>query len=243
LEQLFIAALDTKKSLLAETFLNQMSQKFTNSGRVLMLQGMYHESLGDYPLADSFYEKALERDETNSLAAKRQISLLLAQNKIKEAVASLKQYLEVFMQDLEAWSQLSQLYIQLHMYQQAAFCLEELLLQKPHAPFYQIRYADLQMSLGDWPLAIKYYSSTLVHCEDQLRAVYGLYTACQSLLINIKENKPVQSKWVISQDIAEDLLDLSKERIACIYKGDNQFRDRGLEKIITSWLERSSNLA
>ena len=54
--------------------------------------------------------------------------MLIAQGERHEAVRQLNSYLETFINDPEAWLELSELYLSETDYSRAAFCFEELLL-------------------------------------------------------------------------------------------------------------------
>lgn len=86
------------------------------------------EALGRYDEAIYLYDKLLEADETNALFRKRKIATLLAKGERAEAIRALNDYLEVFINDTEAWLQLSELFIADGDYARAAFAFEELLL-------------------------------------------------------------------------------------------------------------------
>jgi ER membrane protein complex subunit 2 len=51
----------------------------------------------------------------------------------EEAISSLVKLLDMSPTDAEAWSELSDLYLSQGLYQQAIFCLEEVLLITPNA--------------------------------------------------------------------------------------------------------------
>ena len=48
-----------------------------------------------------------------------------------------------FMTDYEAWNELCDLYLSLHDYANAAFCIEELIMSNPHNHLYHQKYADV----------------------------------------------------------------------------------------------------
>ena len=71
------------------------------------------------------------------------------------------------------------------MYPQAAFCLEELLLQQPTSAGYHLLYADTLYTMGgaaNWRTARSYYSGVLeMTAGRELRALYGV-CACAAQL-------------------------------------------------------------
>ena len=238
-EQMLGAALQINDLDLAKSFLDSIIGKFPSetSCRASMLTGMYHQCRQDWKLAMEYYDNALEIDECYGLARKKKISCLIDQDKIKEAIKDLVEYVDIYMQDVEAWAQLAKLYTLNGKFSEAAFCYEELLIHRSHHPFYQTRYADLQVMNGDLMMAIKYYCFTLKNCEDHTRSLYGLYYATKLCLDKIIKGQDLKSQIaLISQDILEELHDLSKERIAAVYGGE-EIRDRGLEGVIKKWLQ------
>ena len=74
---------------------------------------------------------------------KRIISCLKSQNKTKEYVNALSEYLKLFQADHEAWLELCDAYLNEMDYSKAAFCLEELILMYPHNHVYHQKFADV----------------------------------------------------------------------------------------------------
>ena len=52
-----------------------------------------------------------------------------------------------FMFDLDAWAELADIYLVQGMYQQAAFCQEELITGAPHNYLHHLQYAEVRASL------------------------------------------------------------------------------------------------
>ena len=65
--------------------------------------------------------------------AKRRIALLQSLSRTTEAINALTELLESSPTDIEAWTELSDLYLSQSLYPQAVFCLEEVLLVAPSA--------------------------------------------------------------------------------------------------------------
>jgi len=68
---------------------------------------------------------------------------LKSQNKIKEYINELNEYLKTFQADHEAWLELCEAYINEMEFSKAAYCLEELILMNPHNHVYHQKYADV----------------------------------------------------------------------------------------------------
>lgn len=82
------------------------------------------------------------------------------------------------MADVEAWQELSELYIIEQDFNKAAFCLEELILHNPHNHLLHQRYADIKYTQGgleNIELARSYYCQALKLNPKNIRALYGLY--------------------------------------------------------------------
>ncbi|CAH8600819.1 unnamed protein product [Schistosoma guineensis] len=184
LEQVFIAALDMGDDDLACECLDRLLAKFRNSCRVNRLFGMYLESKGNFEDAQNVYAKLIKDDPTNTLARKRMITILIAQQKIPEAINELREYLKVFMSDFEAWNELADLYLSECDYKHAAFCMEEMILSNPSNHLYYQRYAEIKYTEGgteNLELARAYYSQACLLCPNNLRSLYGLLLTCSAL--------------------------------------------------------------
>ncbi|CAH8622124.1 unnamed protein product [Schistosoma rodhaini] len=184
LEQVFIAALDMGDDDLACECLDRLLAKFRNSCRVNRLFGMYLESKGNFEDAQNVYSKLIKDDPTNTLARKRMITILIAQQKIPEAINELREYLKIFMSDFEAWNELADLYLSECDYKHAAFCMEEMILSNPSNHLYYQRYAEIKYTEGgteNLELARAYYSQACLLCPNNLRSLYGLLLTCSAL--------------------------------------------------------------
>ena len=77
------------------------------------------------------------------MVRKRIVSCFKSQNRIKEYINELNEYLKMFQADHEAWLELCDAYLNEMEYSKACFCLEELILLNPHNHVYHQRYADV----------------------------------------------------------------------------------------------------
>jgi ER membrane protein complex subunit 2 len=71
--------------------------------------------------------------DTRQPIQKRRIALLRSMDKIPEAITQLVNLLDYSPTDAEAWAELSDLYLSQSLFDQAIFCLEEVLLLNPNA--------------------------------------------------------------------------------------------------------------
>lgn len=73
---------------------------------------------------------------------KRRIALLRHLSLINEAAGALTELLEASPTDIEAWTELSELYQSQGLFSQAEFCLEEVILVAPNAWNVSSSYMD-----------------------------------------------------------------------------------------------------
>jgi len=189
LEQVCIAALDCHILSVAETCIKSLLKQFPNSLRVKKLEAMYFEAQEAFELASDVLDGIINADETNSAARKRKVAILKAQGRTVEAIKELTEYLKIFMADVEAWQELSELYIAEQDFSKAAFCVEELILHNPHNHLLHQRYADIKYTQGgveNLETARSYYSQTLKINPKNMRALYGLYLTSSALSTSTK---------------------------------------------------------
>jgi tetratricopeptide (TPR) repeat protein len=134
---------------------------------------------------------------------KRRIALLISMNKIQEAISMLGDLLVISPTDAEAWAELSDLYFEQNLYDQAIFCLEEVLLVMPnawnvsrsslsvpqmlskpqmHARLAEVIYLSTIAMASDKPgdvlrglaESMRRYCRSVELCNDYLRGYYGL---------------------------------------------------------------------
>ncbi|KAA0185429.1 ER membrane protein complex subunit 2-A, partial [Fasciolopsis buskii] len=158
--------------------------QFKKSARVSRLSGLYLEKKQRFDDAQAVYTQLLNEDPTNTLARKRMIAILKAQRKITEAIDNLRQYLNTFMSDFEAWNELADLYLLEGDYKHAAFCMEEMLLSNPHNHLYCQRYAEIKYTEGgseNLELARVYFAQACHLNPNNLRSLLGLLLTCSAL--------------------------------------------------------------
>ncbi|KAI9717313.1 MAG: hypothetical protein M1812_004840 [Candelaria pacifica] len=199
-ENLMLSCLRTGDDHSAHLFLQRLSERFgpTNE-RVMGLRGIYQEAVAEDQTALEHvlieYEKILEEDPTNTPISKRRIALLRSLSRPSEAINALVQLLDGSPTDVEAWSELSDLYQSQNMYAQAIFSLEEVLLSTPnawniHARMGEIVYLSalathsgneghMEKSLLD---AMRYFCRSIELCDGYLRGYYGLKLITNRLL-------------------------------------------------------------
>ena len=96
-------------------------------------------------------------------------------NDISKAIIELNNYLDIFSNDENAWQELALIYSDDFKFDNAKFCIEELLTISPENYVYHLQYADLLYAInGPNVLSRNYYSQALVLNPKCVRAMYGI---------------------------------------------------------------------
>lgn len=185
-EQVATAALECGAMKLAGQLIRAVLERFPEGSlRAKRLQGMYYEAQGKVEKSEDFYHDIITDQPTNQIIAKRLVAAAHTRGDLPAAVEYLKTYLDYWMNDREAWEELAELYLEMGLYRQAAFCFEELLTIAPGEPNVYVRYADTLLTLGgpaNARTARSYYSKAVQLTQGRsARALYGLM-ACASQL-------------------------------------------------------------
>jgi len=172
------------------------------------------QKTGDVELltaATVVYQAILEKDPTDSLTLKRQISVAKSQGLRDQTIKLLVEYLGIFASDFEAWLELSNLYVEQCMYQNAAFCFEEMIVLQPQNYHLYVKYGEILATLGgadNLLLARKQFSFSLeLSSNNNTRAWWGIITTANAI---------TNCKGISAKDIklSVDLYDLAVEKIA-----------------------------
>jgi tetratricopeptide (TPR) repeat protein len=239
-EQIFIAALDLGNDKLAIKCLENLDKRFPESPRVKILKGMKLEAEDKLDDALALYDVILQDDDANISASKRRIAVYKAKGQDQQAIEALTRYLDAFYNDVESWLELSALYLNYHLYQQAGFCLEELILLQPQNHFYHLKYAEILYTSDNITVALKEFCRVVELCEDNVRALCGI-KLCTSRLLNLPISAATSSTNSSPFDMKtiSDLNDLAIERLSTIYsknqRGTNSSNE--IKSVIIDWLK------
>ena len=137
-ENIFLACLRTGDNASASACLDELTSRFGDSNeRVAALNGMYREATAvDHKALSAVlahYDEVLREDPRVFSIRKRRAALLRSMGNTAEAVQALTELLDISPTDAEAWSELGDLYLTQGMYEQAKYCLEEVLVVIPNA--------------------------------------------------------------------------------------------------------------
>lgn len=148
------------------------------------MEGILLEHSGKFQEAATVYEDLLTKTPTDSFAWKRKITVLRTQGATGECIKQLNEYLEFFQGDLEAWEELTDIYMETQHFVQAAFCYEEVLTSAPEDSFTVMRYAEILYSTGILEkvlLSRKYFTQAVVLYKKNVRALWGLWQCCKTI--------------------------------------------------------------
>ncbi|KAJ2779133.1 tetratricopeptide repeat domain-containing protein [Coemansia interrupta] len=246
-EQVFLAALDEGQIDLAKSLLHILRTRFPASQRVKRLYGLVNEAAGHPDESQNLYAEITSADPTNVLALKRVIALLKAQGKLALAANELVAYLDTHGNDFEAWLELSHLYLAHHMYRQAAFCLEEVILQQPANHYFHLCYAEINYSMGQWDIALKEYLRVVELSTDNVRGFYGIKVTADRIIEMLasgaragKSRREPQAlsglENVPQVPVLEKLSLLATERLVAAYSANNAAAAPA--KALEDWLKQ-----
>ncbi|KAI4088980.1 MAG: hypothetical protein L6R37_008119 [Teloschistes peruensis] len=200
-ENLLYSCLRTGDDKAAHSCLEKLAGRFgTKNERVMGLRGLYQEAMADSSseLDQTLHEynKILAEDNTNTPIKKRRVALLRNLSREVEAIDCLVELLEASPTDIEAWAELSELYVLQGCYQQAEFCLEEILLSAPNAWNIHARLGEIlyiaattsQDQVGSLAESVRRFCRSIELCDGFLRGYYGLKLASDRLLNALAAN-------------------------------------------------------
>jgi predicted Zn-dependent protease len=263
-EQVLVAALDAGEGEVAARLLVELEAQFPGSLRVARLRGLVLEAAGKSKEAAAVYDEMIKSNPNGALGFKRKVCLLKSAGRLPEAIKSLSAFLEVFQSEEEAWKELAQLYVEAGDLAGACFCLEEVLLHRPHSYLAHMAYGEALMTLGGDLARLhdarKYLCSSLVKKpaeQGNCRALWGLavatcamQTAAERARDKDKDNKkgaPAsgsggnKQQIVAAQGPAEPFDDATNKRIsakALDELANVQYCDKGMEEIVKATLRR-----
>ncbi|KLO07837.1 TPR-like protein [Schizopora paradoxa] len=256
LEQLALAAIDVGRTGVADKCIEILSAKFPESPRVDCLAGIYIEATESPEAALRYYQNLLEKDESNAAAWKRQISALRHLGKLDVAVDELSKFLDTYYTDLEGWLELADIYSTCGRYDHALESLQHAMLLAPQNPFYVLQAAETGYTLGDLPLAIKFFMTVVdMTTSDEeekagdsvpdgitLRAWFGVKQCTRGLLQDVRGTAYSNTKSRVSPPTAAHLAlldELSTERLLTAYSTSTSSTAKGIcgRDALVRWLE------
>uniref|UniRef100_A0A0G4IAG3 ER membrane protein complex subunit 2 n=1 Tax=Chromera velia CCMP2878 TaxID=1169474 RepID=A0A0G4IAG3_9ALVE len=180
-ERVLLAALDFGATEWVDFCLAKLRQKFPQSVRVKKLAGLVLESREDLEGALRLYNDVKTKAPTDVTLQKRTVTVLKKKRRFPEAVDKLKEYLDEFPMDIEAWHELGCLYLYQSNLPKAVFCFEELMLHDPRNVYFVLTIAELLYSTGDFENSRRYFAWACQIDDKCLRGLWGLLLASEHL--------------------------------------------------------------
>jgi tetratricopeptide (TPR) repeat protein len=225
IKKLFFIHLELKNFKEAYNLLLLLINEF---GRDRKLLRMYGEECEINPKESELpmrqYKSMIINDQNDNESLKKYIMFMKIsvdlndRQSINDYIDLWNLYLEVYMNDPDAYNELSQVYLMVNEYDKAAYCLEELLLHKPDDYRTLNKLGDIYVSKNkpeDAKQAIKFYSrSILIHPTP--RAFFGIQN-CASIIKKLDEK-------------TKKLVNISKKELTKMYS-DSPFKSFDVNKI------------
>jgi len=170
------------------------------------------EANKSYEDAEHLYDQLIKVDETNPSYRKRKIAILIGRNDRIEAIKQLNEYLAIFLNDNEAWLQLSELYLKESDYIRSAYSFEDVLLSNPHNSLYLRRMAEIRYTMGtqeNIEYAKAYFERAVKLNDEDVRSLMGLILCCNQLAMKCTPQKKKELS-TLGVHVAEKLLNVYK---------------------------------
>ena len=228
-KKLFFINLELKNYKESYNILIKLIKDFGRERKLLRMYGEESEidpKGGDIPMRQ--YKSMMINDQNDNESIKKYIYFMKLsmdlndKQTINDYVELWNLYLDAYMNDPEAYNELSQVYLMVNEYEKAIFCLEELLLHTPNDYKVLNKIGDIYCSknnLADAKTAIKFYSRSIL-INPTPRAFFGIQNCCS---IIVKKEKKLDES-------TQKLLDISKNELKKLYENTN-FKDFDVNKI------------
>ena len=208
-KKLFFIHLELKNYKEAMNILVKLLKEFGRDKKLLRMYGEESEidpKGGDIPMRQ--YKSMMINDQNDNESIKKYIYFMKISvdlnNKqtINDYIELWNFYLDVYMNDPDAYNELAQIYLMANEYDKAIYCLEELLLHSPDDYKIMNKLGDIYCSKNnsaDAKIAIKYYSQSVL-INPTPRAFFGIQNSAN---IIIQKEKKLDDK-------VKKLVDISK---------------------------------
>ena len=228
-EQIFLAHIDAHedenlsraKALLEE--LRRFVEKdlgVKRSRRLRRLEGMLMEASGEFEKALGVYEEILGEHPTDQRVMKRKIAVLESRRDLRGCFEALSEYLDVFMDDVEAWEHCGKLYAKCFMHEQAIFCFEECVCSSPSNYHHHRRVAEQLYSSGgvdNLRQASMHYAAAIdMSSGEDVRSLYGCIMT-HNKLSSIKNSSGGGENNAHGLDAVKNLAAAAAERLEQLY--------------------------
>lgn len=227
-ENLFLACLRAGDTDAAYKALDALTVRFGKTNeRVMVMWGLFQEATATQAELEGVmrsYDEILKEDPTVFAIRKRRAALLKSVGRPTEAIGDLIALLDSSPTDAEAWAELADLYLGQGLYEQAVYCLEEVLLVTANAWNMHARLGEVlflsanKMEAGGEKLktlseSMRRFCRSVELCDDYLRGYYGMKLTTDRLLETLEGvKKPQQSSAdPVTGDLAPPSLSVVKK--------------------------------
>ena len=216
LEKLFYVTIELKLPSVAREVWNKFVAEFGKEAKVVRMEAQLLE-IENMQGALTLYKKLVVHNQEDRISLKKFIGFIkpIYSENLKKYVDLWNEYLKVYMDDYDAWFELSDVYLQTSNYSKAIFCLEEVLLHLPNNYEIYTKIGDILCTLNNSESAInaiKYYSQSIL-IKPNPRSFWGIVFA-----VNIisRSNKMLDQK-------TKNLLKIANVNLENFYK-DSPFK-------------------
>jgi tetratricopeptide (TPR) repeat protein len=239
-EQITLAAIDVGRLDVADECLRALGEKFPDSPRMDVLNGIRIEASQTVNIILAYYDEVMKASPSNGAAWKRRITVLRRAGMVEKAVEDLNEYLDTFYSDVEGWLELADIHSSCNQYTSALQALSHALLLTPQNPFTFLQFAETAYTAGDLPLALKMFLVVIDMNENEdedtiplgisVRAWWGTKLCTRQLVIS--SNNVSESNTPVPKNIK--LIDeLATERVLTAYSGEKGIQARNL---VSKWM-------
>ena len=224
LEEVFFSALECKAFDWADIILLKINGHIPRSPKSVRYLAMFHEAKGDLDKAKNLYREWIKANPEDTIAYRRLAAYLRDSGLLDEAIQTLNKALEMDMADTQIWFELSQIYLAHMNYKKAAYCFEEILVQKPTNYLYNLKYGEILYWIGggeNLELARKYFSKAVSLNDESTGSQNNSVRAIWSLLQTCTKLEGLGRKY--KDEINEELIDMCKEKLDRVYSKESKF--------------------
>lgn len=230
LESQFYLAMELKNYQKARDIMNEIYKTYKGEMKVFRMLSEKNEldPKGDINLSVNKYKELMLLNQEDRKSIKRYLLFtkfglkMDDANEVSEYINKWNEYLKAYMDDIDGWNELAEVYLQCNNYNKAIYCLEELILHNPNDYRTMIKIGDIYASMGNtesMKTALKYYSQSIL-IQETPRAFFGIAHCINGVM---KVEKKLDDKM-------KTLVKISKAKIKELYK-DSPFKDFNIEMI------------
>ena len=230
LEPQFYLAMELKNYQKARDIMNVIYKEYKGEMKVFRILSAKNEldPKGDVDVSVKKYKELMLLNEEDRNSIKRYLLFtkfglkMDDPTEVSDYIAKWNEYLKAYMDDIDGWNELAEIYLQCNNYNKAIYSLEELILHNPNDYRTMTRIGDIYASMGNtdsMKTALKYYSQSIL-IQETPRAFFGMSHCLNGIL---KVEKKLDDKM-------KSLVKISKAKIKEFYK-NSPFKDFNIEMV------------